>query len=105
MGSETLHLVTVAETAARLDMSQESVSSDDQDVFAHFCREKTEDGEHYEDEDIADHMVFLLLAAHDKTTSASTMAAYYLANDIPLQSAIADEVRHQGLPLRKQAEL
>jgi cytochrome P450 len=68
-------------------------ASDDPDVFAHFCKEKTEDGEYYDDEDIADHMVFLMLAAHDTTTSASTMAAYYLCNDYPLQSKLAADVR------------
>lgn len=67
-------------------------ASDDQDVFAYFCKEKTEAGEYYADEDIADHMVFLMLAAHDTTTSASTMAAYYLCNDHALQSDLADEL-------------
>jgi len=75
-----------------LDLIEQKRASDDQDVFAHFCRERTEDGEYYADEDIADHMVFLMLAAHDTTTSASTMAAYYLSNDQALQSKIAAEV-------------
>ena len=38
-------------------------------------------------------MVFLMLAAHDTTTSASTMAAYYLSNDTALQDQLAAEVR------------
>jgi len=75
-----------------LELIEQKRASDDQDVFAHFCRERTEDGEYYADEDIADHMVFLMLAAHDTTTSASTMAAYYLCNDQALQSKLANEV-------------
>ena len=75
-----------------MDLIDKKRASDDEDVFAHFCREKTEDGEYYEDEDIADHMVFLMLAAHDTTTSAATMAAYYLCNDYPL----AVEARSRG---------
>jgi len=75
-----------------MDLIEKKRASDDEDVFAHFCREKTEEGEYYSDEDIADHMVFLMLAAHDTTTSASTMAAYYLGNDYPLQSKLAAEV-------------
>jgi len=75
-----------------MDLVEKKRASDDEDVFAHFCREKTEDGEYYDDEDIADHMVFLMLAAHDTTTSASTMAAYYLCNDYPLQNELAAEV-------------
>jgi cytochrome P450 len=75
-----------------MDLIETKRASNDQDVFAHFCREKTETGEYYADEDIADHMVFLMLAAHDTTTSASTMAAYYLCNDYPLQAKLAAEV-------------
>ena len=76
-----------------MELIDKKRASDDQDVFAHFCKEKTEDGEYYEDEDIADHMIFLMLAAHDTTTSAATMAAYYLGNDYPLQSRLAAEVQ------------
>jgi cytochrome P450 len=72
-----------------MDLIETKRASDDQDVFAHFCREKTEEGTYYDDEDIADHMVFLMLAAHDTTTSAATMAAYYLGNDYALQSKLA----------------
>lgn len=75
-----------------MDLVEQKRASDDEDVFAHFCREKTEDGEYYSNEDIADHMVFLMLAAHDTTTGASTMAAYYLANDLPLQDRLASEL-------------
>jgi cytochrome P450 len=76
-----------------MDLIEKKRASDDRDVFAHFCKEKTEDGPYYTDEDIGDHMVFLMLAAHDTTTSAATMAAYYLCNDYPLQSELAAEVR------------
>jgi cytochrome P450 len=75
-----------------MDMIDTKRQSNDGDVFAHFCKEKTESGEYYSDEDIADHMVFLMLAAHDTTTSASTMAAYYLGNDRALQSSLAEEM-------------
>ena len=75
-----------------MELIEKKRASNDQDVFAHFCKEKTEFGEYYADEDIADHMVFLMLAAHDTTTSASTMAAYYLCNDDALQAKVADDV-------------
>jgi cytochrome P450 len=75
-----------------MDLIEQKRASNDEDVFAHFCKEKTEDGEYYTDEDVADHMVFLMLAAHDTTTSASTMAAYYLCNDTALQDQLATEV-------------
>ncbi|UCH29578.1 MAG: cytochrome P450 [Myxococcales bacterium] len=75
-----------------MGMIEKKRASSDEDIFAHFCKEKTELGEYYDDEDIADHMVFLMLAAHDTTTSASTMAAYYLCHDDNLQTALAAEV-------------
>jgi cytochrome P450 len=64
-----------------MDWIEKKRASNDEDVFAHFCRERQENGEHYADEDIVDHMVFLILAAHDTTTSASAMAAYHLCSD------------------------
>lgn len=75
-----------------MQMIAKKRASNDRDVFAHFCKEKTEDGRYYDDEDIADHMAFLMLAAHDTTTSASTMAAYHLGNDHDLQASLAAEV-------------
>jgi cytochrome P450 len=63
-----------------------------QDIFSHFCREKNEAGEYFSETEIAEHMVFLMLAAHDTTTSAITMAGYYLAHDQALQSRIFSEM-------------
>ncbi|MEM8606025.1 MAG: cytochrome P450 [Myxococcota bacterium] len=74
-----------------MDLVETKRRSDDQDVFAHFCRARTEEGDYYNDEDIADHMVFLMLAAHDTTTSAATMAAYHLCADYPLQDTLAND--------------
>lgn len=49
------------------------------DMFSHFCRERNEAGEFYSEQEITDHMLFLLFAAHDTTTSALTMALQLLA--------------------------
>jgi cytochrome P450 len=44
------------------------------DLFSVLCHVTTEDGERFSDEDIVNHMIFLLMAAHDTTTiTASTM--------------------------------
>jgi cytochrome P450 len=66
------------------------------DMMSHFSKEKTEDGEYYSDQVVADHLVFLLLAAHDTTTSALTMASYYLARHPEWQERLREEVA--GLP-------
>ncbi len=86
-----------------MDLIEKKRTSNDRDVFAHFCKAKTEDGEYYADEDIADHMVFLMLAAHDTTTSAATMAAYYLCNDPDLQDRLNEDVVSTEQPLSYEA--
>ena len=86
-----------------MDLIEKKRTSNDRDVFAHFCKARTEDGEYYADEDIADHMVFLMLAAHDTTTSAATMAAYYLCNDHDLQDRLNEDVVSTEQPLSYEA--
>ena len=86
-----------------MDLIEKKRVSNDRDVLAHFCKAKTEDGEYYADEDIADHMVFLMLAAHDTTTSAATMAAYYLCNDYDLQDRLNEGVASTEQPLSYEA--
>ena len=49
---------------------------DGTDMFSHFCREKNEAGDYFSEQEITDHMLFLLFAAHDTTTSALTMAMH-----------------------------
>lgn len=70
---------------------QKKRAGNDNDIFSHFCREKNEAGEYFSDTEIAEHMIFLMLAAHDTTTSAITMAGYYLANDTHLQNRIQQQ--------------
>ncbi|MBC7630096.1 cytochrome P450 [Aeromicrobium sp.] len=44
------------------------------DLFSVLCHIKTDDGEHFSDDDVINHMIFLLMAAHDTSTiTVSTM--------------------------------
>lgn len=70
------------------------------DMMSHFSRERTEDGELYPDKVVADHLIFLLLAAHDTTTSALTMGSYYLARHPHWQERLRAEVDALGHSLR-----
>ncbi len=65
----------------------------DNDILSYFCRETREDGTFFTDAEIANHMIFLMLAAHDTTTSTITMAGYHLAHQIEWQCRLADESR------------
>ncbi len=63
---------------------------DGADMFSHFCRERNEAGEFYSDQEITDHMLFLLFAAHDTTTSALTMAMHQLAANPDWQAELRE---------------
>ena len=61
-----------------------------------FATEKTEEDEYYSDKVVGEHLIFLLLAAHDTTTSALTMATYYLAHDQSWQDRLREEMQALG---------
>jgi cytochrome P450 len=47
------------------------------DLFSQLCHIESEDGERFSDDDVVNHMVFLMMAAHDTSTSTlSTMLQY-----------------------------
>jgi cytochrome P450 len=49
------------------------------DFFSEFCHARSEEDEAFTDEEIIDHMIFLMMAAHDTTTSTLTTMMYLLA--------------------------
>ena len=53
--------------------------SDSGDLFAALCHAESEDGERFTDDDVVNHMIFLMMAAHDTSTITATIAAYQLA--------------------------
>ena len=73
------------------DMIASKRDSDTQDMFSQFCRSQNEEGEFYSDEDIIDHMIFLMMAAHDTTTSAITTMVYALGKHPEWQARARQE--------------
>jgi len=63
------------------------------DMATFFANEKTDEGEYFSDKVVGEHLIFLLLAAHDTTTSALTMSAYYLAQDQAWQDRLREQLR------------
>lgn len=53
--------------------------TDRTDLFSVLCNAVDEDGERLTDQEIADHMVFMLMAAHDTLTSSASSLVYELA--------------------------
>jgi len=68
------------------------------DMFSRLCRAQTETGERFSDSDVVDHMIFLMMAAHDTTTSTLTSMTYELARHPEWQERIRDEARAIGKP-------
>jgi cytochrome P450 len=61
------------------------------DMFSRLCRAVSEDGARFTDADIVDHMIFLMMAAHDTTTSTLTSMTYELARHPEWQERVREE--------------
>ncbi len=68
------------------------------DLFSVLCRARTEDGHTFSDDDVVNHMAFLLMAAHDTSTITLTTMMYQLAAHPDWQQRL----REQSLALGKQ---
>jgi cytochrome P450 len=78
------------------DLLPKRRSSDGADMFARLCRAETEEGHRLGDSEIVDHMIFLMMAAHDTTTSALSSMTYELAKHPEWQDRIRAESRAFG---------
>jgi cytochrome P450 len=67
-------------------------ASKDEDLFALLCRAEDEEGNRYTDQEVVDHMIFLMMAAHDTTTSTLTSMVYLLAKYPEWQERVRAEV-------------
>ncbi|MBF5000504.1 cytochrome P450 [Nocardia sp. BSTN01] len=56
------------------------------DLFSALCHLSSDDGRRFSDQDVVDHMIFLLMAAHDTSTITMTTMAYYLAQNTEWQT-------------------
>ncbi|QFU75404.1 cytochrome P450 [Halioglobus maricola] len=67
-------------------------SSSGGDMFTQFCQLKDDEGRYFSDEEIRDHILFLLFAAHDTTTSTLSSTLYALASNSEWQEELRAEV-------------
>jgi cytochrome P450 len=70
--------------------------SDGEDIFTRLCHAESEEGERLEDQEIIDHLIFLMMAAHDTTTSTMSSLFFELAANPVWQERLRDEVRGFG---------
>lgn len=67
------------------------------DLFSRLCEARTEDGELFTDDDVINHIIFVLMAAHDTSTIATSNMVYQLAKHPEWQQRL----RAQSLALAK----
>ncbi|AEF36793.1 MAG: cytochrome P450 [Mycolicibacter algericus] len=66
------------------------------DMLTVLCHTADEDGNTFSDADIVNHMIFLMMAAHDTTTSTLTTMAYHLAANPEWQERAREESARLG---------
>ncbi len=68
-------------------------ASQGNDLFTQLCHARDEEDRQYSDEEIVDHLIFLMMAAHDTTTSAITTLVYALAKHPEWQARLRREAQ------------
>lgn len=66
------------------------------DLFSILCHIQTDDGERFGDDAVIDHMVFLMMAAHDTSTITLSTMMQYLGQHPQWQQRLRDEAAHLG---------
>jgi cytochrome P450 len=78
------------------DRVSERRNADGNDLLTVLCHTEDEDGNSFSDIDIVNHMIFLMMAAHDTSTSTTTTMAYHLAANPEWQERARDESARLG---------
>jgi len=73
------------------DLIPKKRASEGKDMFSLLCRAESEDGDVLTDGEIIDHMIFLMMAAHDTTTSTLTSMTWELARHPAWQERLREE--------------
>jgi cytochrome P450 len=66
------------------------------DLFSVLCHAESEDGERFSDDDVVNHMIFTMMAAHDTSTITLAMMGYHLAKHPEWQERVREESRALG---------
>lgn len=80
------------------ELLPEKRASETPDMLSRLCHAVSEDGETYLDDEVIDHMIFLLMAAHDTTTSTLSALFYELAKHPEWQDRLRSELWDGGEP-------
>ena len=72
-------------------------ASEGADLFTHLCKATTDDGNLLTRQQIVDHMIFFMLAAHDTLASSLTSFVWFLSANPEWQETLRAEVQSLGL--------
>ncbi|WP_026920421.1 cytochrome P450 [Gordonia polyisoprenivorans] len=61
------------------------------DLFSVLCHSEDDEGNTFSDEDVVNHMIFVMMAAHDTSTIALSMMTHYLGRNPEWQQRLRDE--------------
>lgn len=73
------------------------------DLFSKFCQAKSEEGDQFTDQEIIDHLIFVLMAAHDTTAITLTLMSYFLTKHTDWQDQLRTEA--QALTISEQTKV
>ena len=79
-----------------IERVKERRNAEGTDLLTVLCQTEDEDGNRFSDEDIVNHMIFLMIAAHDTSTLTTTAMAYHLAANPEWQARCRDESARLG---------
>ncbi len=85
----------VLEAFIRGELPTKRASTGD-DLFSALCHAEDEDGNRFTDDDVVNHMIFLLMAAHDTSTTTMTTLVNHVAADQDLQDQLRAESQALG---------
>lgn len=68
-----------------------------EDMFTLLCQAADDEGNRFTDDEIVDHLNFLMMAAHDTLTSSLTTMIYHLGRNREWQENLRNECRSLGL--------
>ncbi len=77
-------------------MMERKRASQETDTFSRLCHAESEEGGTFSDSEVIDHMIFLMMAAHDTTTSTMSSMIYRLAKHPEWQDRLREESRALG---------
>jgi cytochrome P450 len=69
------------------------------DLLSELCRSRSDEGERFSDREIVDHMIFLMMAAHDTTTSSLASVVHELLEQPDWQERVRDDIVARDAPL------